>query len=302
VPVIVLVGVMPSTSFGVSYGAPTIASATPQNSATQGGATITVTGTNFFTTGSLRFNGAPVVTGSWTHGSITFALPAGQGTSNTIELSVGGQSTSTNYRYGAPSITGINPMSGPPAGGNGVPIMGGNFGTSPIVTIGGSVCTLQMNSHTMIQCLVPPGSGAQPVVVTVAGQSSPTGTTYMYGSGSTDAGADAATDAATDAGPDANPDTSPDAAPDANTDSGVAAPEANESDSAMDSATDSGADAASARDATARDATSDGGTGLTMAGGCGCTTPTNTHTDSNQPWILSSIAAAFALLSRRRRR
>lgn len=305
VPVIVQVGAMPSTVFNVAYGAPSIVNATPQDGATQGGATIMLMGSNFFTVGTLRFNGAPVTTGSWTHGLITFPLPAGQGATNAIELTVGGQSTATNYRYGAPSITGINPMSGPPAGGNTVVIMGNNFGTTPIVTIGSSVCTLQMNSHTMIQCLVPPGSGTQPVVVTVAGQRSTSGTTYTYGSGAVDAGADAASDARADATPDAQPDAQPDAAPDVVIDSGITEPDANDTDASMDSATDSGAlvsDASTARDGAASDASSDGGTGPTTPGGCGCATPTNTHTESNRLWILSSIAAAIGMLSRARRR
>ncbi|MFO0561981.1 MAG: IPT/TIG domain-containing protein [Polyangiales bacterium] len=309
VPSIVQVGATTSPPFFVSYAPPSITDATPQGSSTQGGAEITLSGRNFFIRGTLRFNGTPVTARTWTHNAITFALPAGQGSNLPIELTVESQTTTSRYHYGAPSITGINPTSGPASGGNVIVIDGSNFGITPLVTIGGAVCLPITSSHTQIRCTVPAGAGTQPVVVNVAGQSSTTMVSYTYGA--VDAGADAASDAsAQDAASDATPDASaqdatPDAMPDASPDAASerdATPDASEQDATMDSGGDAGSPTdAAARDAAQSEASADAGVGPMPPGGCGCATPTNTHTQSNGLLIISSIATAIAMASRVRR-
>jgi hypothetical protein len=86
--------------------------------------------------------------------------------------------SSQNPFFGAATITGISPSSGPSQGGTPVTISGTNLANAT-VTVGGAAATIVSTSATTIEILTPAGTvGAQNVVVTGAA-GTPT-TTYTY--------------------------------------------------------------------------------------------------------------------------
>lgn len=92
-----------------------------------------------------------------------------------------------HYSKRSPTITGINPNSGPTAGGTAVTISGTNFthtiSANPTVTIGGNAATnVVLVSTTSITCNTPAGTvGAKDVVVTVPdGQSTTLTNGFTY--------------------------------------------------------------------------------------------------------------------------
>jgi len=68
----------------------------------------------------------------------------------------------------APSVTSVDPSSGPSAGGTRVTIAGANFSAQALVTVGGAGCTVEgMPVTTSIVCITPPGSIGSTTVVVV---------------------------------------------------------------------------------------------------------------------------------------
>ncbi|MGC3958875.1 MAG: IPT/TIG domain-containing protein [Verrucomicrobiota bacterium] len=180
IPIAVLTGGQISAPTNFSYFGPGIASVNPPTGPTAGGTTITLTGTNFGTSGALTFNGNIVLVAAtnWSDSQIRFLLPQGQGTNQPIVVLTAGQSSpAASFNYAAPVITLINPTSAPTAGSAVLTITGSNFGASGTVKVGNKPATTVFPgsgwSHTQISCLIPSGSGESlPVVVTVAGQAS----------------------------------------------------------------------------------------------------------------------------------
>ncbi len=76
--------------------------------------------------------------------------------------------------YTAPTVTGINPNSGPITGGTSVTIIGTNLGGATAVHFGSSVATITSNSASQIVATSPPGTGTVNVTVTTPGGTSPT--------------------------------------------------------------------------------------------------------------------------------
>lgn len=157
-----------------SYNPPTITLLSPSSGPTAGNIPITVVGNNFGLTPKVMVNGIDGTQLSNSHTSVVFTLPAGQGTSNSVVLSVGGQTSSAwLFNYDAPLLTGLNPASGPTAGGTVITLTGSGFGLSGVVTLAGNVCPAQTWTHTNIICRTAGGTGKQQsVLVTVAAQTS----------------------------------------------------------------------------------------------------------------------------------
>ncbi|MGC3958876.1 MAG: IPT/TIG domain-containing protein [Verrucomicrobiota bacterium] len=99
VPVIVTSGGQASAPGHFSYFPPGIVNVSPLTGPTAGGATITLTGTNFGTSGVMLFNGSVVFVAAtnWSDTQIRFALPAGQGTNIAIVVNTGGQASAPAY-------------------------------------------------------------------------------------------------------------------------------------------------------------------------------------------------------------
>src|SRR5207237_1277538 len=120
--------------------APTITSLNPTSGPV--GTGVTITGTNFGTTGTVTFNGTTASTTSWSATSIVASVPGGATTGN-VMVTVGGiASNGANFTVtsSAPAITSLNPTSGPV--GTAVTITGTNFGTTTdTVTFNGTAAT-----------------------------------------------------------------------------------------------------------------------------------------------------------------
>src|SRR5207245_6870406 len=98
-----------------------------------------------------------------------------------VVVTIGGQSSATNagdqftYLAPTPTVTAIDPTSGPTAGGTAITITGTSFDTGPAtVTVGGTGATgVTVVSATQITATTPAhAAGLADVVVTIGGQSS----------------------------------------------------------------------------------------------------------------------------------
>ncbi len=183
-----------TNGFTYSNGmAPTISLVSPNYGPVAGGATITVTGSQFM-------NGALVTIGGVACNSITFVSstsltcitpPGSNGAKSVVVTNPDAQSaTLTNsftYSNGmAPVVTALYPNFGPLAGGTTVNVIGSQFMNGARVTIGGISCdSITFNSSTSLTCVTPAGSaGAKAVVVTNPDAQSATlanGFTYSNG-------------------------------------------------------------------------------------------------------------------------
>ena len=155
---------------------PTITSLSQTSGAV--GVPVTVTGTNFGSaqgTSTVTFNGISATVSNWSATSIITSVPAGA-TTGPVVVTVGGvQSNGMTFTVvPAPSISGINPTSGPL--GTPVTITGANFGSSQgssTVTFNGlSAGTATTWSAGSISIPVPNGASSGNVVVTVLGTAS----------------------------------------------------------------------------------------------------------------------------------
>ena len=156
--------------------APTVTAVNPASGPTTGGTNVTITGTNFVAGATVTFGGT-AATGV-TFGSATFltcttpAHTAGavdvvvtNPDAQTGTLAAGFTYTSTNP---APTVTAVNPASGPTTGGTSVTITGTNFVAGATVTFGGTAATsVTFGSATSLTCTTPAHTaGAVNVVVT----------------------------------------------------------------------------------------------------------------------------------------
>ncbi len=162
-----------------SYLPPTITSFAPATANTQGSVTLTLTGTNFGTSGTVTVGGnaCPPTGSAFSHTSIQCTVPAGSGANVPIVVTVGGQTTSVStFAYNGPSITSITPTTGTTGGNIQITLQGNSFGTSGAVvnlSSGGS-CPIVTQTHTVVVCTLPAGSGSLTFSVTVGGQTSNT--------------------------------------------------------------------------------------------------------------------------------
>jgi hypothetical protein len=109
--------------------------------------------------------------------------------------SAGGTAQTLTYTYlGPPTVTGLNPTSGPESGDNVVTISGTGLADASAVTFtpiapgtGGGRASFDVIDDNTIAALAPPGTGtAQVTVTTPAGTSTPTAAaqyTYVPGPG-----------------------------------------------------------------------------------------------------------------------
>ncbi len=180
--VIVTVNGVPSNGmpFTVLSGGPAIAGLS--TNAAPVGATVTISGTNFGSNGSVTFNGATATTGNWGTGPIAATVPAGAPIGNgSVVVTVGGiPSPAVAFTVlPTPAISSLSPTSGGP--GIPVTIQGTNFGVSQ-----GSSSTVLFNgvpatsiiswNDNLIVADVPPAVlvGQGPVTVVINSVSSNT--------------------------------------------------------------------------------------------------------------------------------
>src|SRR5579862_3345255 len=169
---------------------PSVTSISPASGPATGGTSVTITGTGFLSgatvsIGGTAATGVTVVSGT----SIAATTPAhAAGTATVVVTNSDGQNSSlkNGYTYAAnpaPTVTSINPGTGPTSGGTGLTITGANFVSGATVTFGGTPATgVTVAGSTSITATAPShAAGTVDVVVTNPdGQAGTLGGGYIY--------------------------------------------------------------------------------------------------------------------------
>ena len=173
-------------TFTTGVCAPTVTGILPTSGPTAGGTVVTITGTNLTGATSVTIGGT-AATGISVVGptSITATTPAGAaGARDVVVVTPGGTGTGTGlFTYiAAPTVTGISPASGPPAGGTSVVITGTNLTAATAVKFGATNATgYTVNSATQVTATSPAGSvGTVDITVVTAGGTSTTGASDQF--------------------------------------------------------------------------------------------------------------------------
>jgi hypothetical protein len=138
-----------------------------------GGGTFTLTGTGFTAGSTVKFGNVTATVTYVNSTTLTVTIPAG--TAGTIDVTVtttggtSGTNTGDQFTYeGNPTLTGVNPASGPISGGATVIITGTGFTSASGVSFGGTAATtFLVTSSTSISATVPAALAAGAVDVTV---------------------------------------------------------------------------------------------------------------------------------------
>ncbi|HWD19663.1 MAG TPA: IPT/TIG domain-containing protein [Verrucomicrobiae bacterium] len=157
----------------INYAAPLLSSLLPAGGSPTGGTVVTLTGTNFGSTGTVMIGGAPATTLHWTNTSIIVQTPAGSGGRQVVVNRVDQTSNPLLFTYLNPSAASVSPTNGPVMGETVITIAGTNFGTGGAVMIGGKAAGITSWTDALIVCVSPRGSGTNQAI-TVALPGSPT--------------------------------------------------------------------------------------------------------------------------------
>lgn len=150
--------------------APAISSVFPTSGSTDGGTTVTISGSNFQTSGTttVKFDTTPAASVNVTSASsMTAVTPAhAAGTVAVTVTNPDGQSAvaanAFSYNVPGPSITAINPATGSTAGGTPMAITGSGFQNGATVTIGGLAArNVVVGSSTNITATTPVGPATE---------------------------------------------------------------------------------------------------------------------------------------------
>jgi len=173
--------------FSYTTPAPAVTSISPTSGPAAGGTSVVITGTNLTGATAVKF-GATNAT-SFTVNSatqITATTPAGTAgpASVLVTTPAGTNAANTLFTYAtpAPTVTSINPTSGPTTGGTSVTITGTNLTGATGVTIGGAAATaITVNSATSITATTPAGTaGPASVLVTTPAGTNAANTLFTY--------------------------------------------------------------------------------------------------------------------------
>ena len=83
-----------------------------------------------------------------------------------------GFANEAHAQFAPPTVTNVNPNTGPPGGGTTVIITGTSFFGASAVSFGGNPAAFTFNSPTQLTAISPPGAGTVDVIVTAAGGTS----------------------------------------------------------------------------------------------------------------------------------
>lgn len=154
--------------------APTASGITPATGSQTGGTVVTITGTGFLAGATVKFGGTSATNVSVTSAtSIQATAPAhAAGKVDVVVTNTDNQSATLTqaftYTPPAPTISSINPATGPTTGGTAVTITGTNFQSGATVTIGALPATnVTVVSATSITALTPLGPISQQLAVDV---------------------------------------------------------------------------------------------------------------------------------------
>ncbi|MFZ3005439.1 MAG: IPT/TIG domain-containing protein [Phenylobacterium sp.] len=172
---------------GYTYvAAPTLSSVSPNTGSDAGGATVTLTGTDFAGVVSVKFGGVDAT--SFTVNSatqITATTPAGSAGAVAVAVTAAGGTISQAGAYTyvvAPAVSSLSPSTGATAGGTSVVLTGANLTGATVVKFGATNATsFTLDSATQITAVSPPGAaGSVNVTVTTPGGTSAGGAGNLY--------------------------------------------------------------------------------------------------------------------------
>ncbi|MGW9118094.1 IPT/TIG domain-containing protein [Streptomyces sp. NPDC055663] len=187
-PLSVTITTAGGTSAGISYtyvAAPVLNSVAPAQGPLAGQNTVTLSGTGFTGTTSVRFGVNAAISFTFVSATqLTAVVPTGgPGPVAVTVTTPGGTSTqAVSYYYlGAPVLNSVTPGSGQVSGNNSVTLTGANLLQATAVRFGPTAAAPSaIVSATEIRATVPPGvSGTVPVSVTTPGGTS-NAVTYLY--------------------------------------------------------------------------------------------------------------------------
>jgi len=165
---------------------PTVTGIAPVSGPTAGGQPVTITGTALTGATAVTIGGA-ACTGVSVVSATSLTCTTGAHGPGLVDVSVttpGGTGTGSSlYTYVAlPTVTGINPASGPTTGRQDVTITGTNLNGATGVTIGGAPCTLVgVPSATSLTCTTSARrAGPASVLVTTPGGTNQANSFYTY--------------------------------------------------------------------------------------------------------------------------
>ena len=177
-----------NTLYSYVIPAPTVTSVTPSTGPPAGGNTVTIAGAGFTGATSVTFGGVAATSFTVVNDTtITATVPASatRGAVSVVVTAPGGSNAANSlYTYSqAPTVTSVNPSSGPPGGGNTVTIAGTGLTGATSVTFGGVAATsFNVVNDTTITAVVPRNTtaGAVSVIVTTPGGSNAPNSLYSY--------------------------------------------------------------------------------------------------------------------------
>lgn len=179
VPILLSVAGQAANSANIDYLPPAISGLSPALLPTAGNEVLTITGSNFGTSGgsvSVAGNLCPIEPGGQNHNSIRCMPPAGVGADLPLLVTVAGQDANPwSVSYRRPLVSGVTPSLLPTEGGRALTITGSDFGAAAAsVSVGGALCPLtQADAHDFLVCQSPSGIGLDvPLVVSAGGQGS----------------------------------------------------------------------------------------------------------------------------------
>jgi hypothetical protein len=172
----------------VQQAAPTVSSISPASGLPAGGTAVTITGSGFANNATVSFGGFSATNVSVVSStSITCKTPPhGAGTVSVAvtnpDSQTGTLTDGFTYQNAAPTITSLDPASGPSNGGTSVTIHGTNFVNGATVTFGGTAATaVTFGSSSSLTATAPAhAAGNAAVVVTNPDTQSATFNSYQY--------------------------------------------------------------------------------------------------------------------------
>ena len=169
-----------SSQFPVAL--PRVESVVANSGPLNGGNAVTISGNNFVNVTGVKFGTTTVAGTNYTVNSFgtqinVTSVPVGTNAVDVTVITAAGTSPITagsRYAYvAAPTISGLSPSAGAPAGGSSVVITGTGFTNASAVTFGSSNATsFSVNSSTQITAIAPASTGTVNVKVTTPGGTS----------------------------------------------------------------------------------------------------------------------------------
>ena len=165
---------------GPSAPAPTINTITPNSGPTAGGTSVTISGGGFVAGATVSLGGTPATNVNVTNAN-TITATTGARSAGVVDVVVTNPDTqiatlAQGFTYTAPAagltVTGVNPTSGPTAGGTAITISGTGFAAGATVTVGGSAATNVVVSNSTTITATTPSHAAGPVDVVVTNPNS----------------------------------------------------------------------------------------------------------------------------------